>query len=439
MGKVRFNQTEPYAGPFPRKRHYHRCAKCVGRGFNGVYCYKAKCSLPRDLAGCLSCAGRHVLFSDDTPETRAAAPLVSAAAELIAETEQGPIFKVHDARCGFLQPAQRPCDCEGLRVADEWGRLLSDDDGGRTAAGNVSECEDCGQPIDECECDESELGADEGCEVCGCSPCSCDGVECEGCGLLVCECEGEDESSQGDLFGAGSSAQPATFAQQWDREAHERNQARRAELASNPQLIEDALPGFQSILERYHAAILGDDIPLAHRICDEADAYVDALQGGDRFGCKCEDGAATLLERAAAAPVGEVPTWGQCGDFILTVLGVRVRITWGGLFGLGFAIHAVDWEKPFFSGTGYRSFATMPGPQFERSPENCTVERWVTHCIESYAKQELTHKKRGLQLEQIGDQYGERHAPAQPLPIESPEALFVPPTHSMTGTQLSLF
>lgn len=36
----------PYSGPFPRKRHYHRCPKCVERGGAGVNCYKQRCTKP---------------------------------------------------------------------------------------------------------------------------------------------------------------------------------------------------------------------------------------------------------------------------------------------------------------------------------------------------------------------------------------------------------
>jgi hypothetical protein len=36
----------PYTGPFPRKRHYHRCPQCKNHGGNGVNCYKQKCALP---------------------------------------------------------------------------------------------------------------------------------------------------------------------------------------------------------------------------------------------------------------------------------------------------------------------------------------------------------------------------------------------------------
>ena len=41
----------PYSGPFPRKRHYHRCPKCDARGSNGVNCYKQNCTAPVLMSG----------------------------------------------------------------------------------------------------------------------------------------------------------------------------------------------------------------------------------------------------------------------------------------------------------------------------------------------------------------------------------------------------
>jgi hypothetical protein len=48
---------------------------------------------------------------------------------------------------------------------------------------------------------------------------------------------------------------------------------------------------------------------------------------------------------------------------------MRIRVEMDGLFGIGtshmswcgFAVHAVDWEKPFLSETGYRSFLGAGG------------------------------------------------------------------------------
>lgn len=45
-------RTDPYTGPFPRKRHSHRCLKCGG---NSVACYKAQCTKPQTIAQCKYC------------------------------------------------------------------------------------------------------------------------------------------------------------------------------------------------------------------------------------------------------------------------------------------------------------------------------------------------------------------------------------------------
>jgi hypothetical protein len=40
------SRRDVYTGPFPRKRHYHRCPECQSRGSNGVNCYKQRCTTP---------------------------------------------------------------------------------------------------------------------------------------------------------------------------------------------------------------------------------------------------------------------------------------------------------------------------------------------------------------------------------------------------------
>jgi hypothetical protein len=51
-------RTLPYTGPFPRKRHYHRCPKCRVNGSGGVACYMAKCTRPVLMSvACGFCGG----------------------------------------------------------------------------------------------------------------------------------------------------------------------------------------------------------------------------------------------------------------------------------------------------------------------------------------------------------------------------------------------
>jgi hypothetical protein len=51
-------RTLEYTGPFPRKRHYHRCPKCRVNGSQGVSCYMAKCTRPVLMSvACGFCGG----------------------------------------------------------------------------------------------------------------------------------------------------------------------------------------------------------------------------------------------------------------------------------------------------------------------------------------------------------------------------------------------
>jgi hypothetical protein len=46
----------PYPGPFPRKRHSHRCTGCRAWGqTNAVACYKSHCTRPQLVHRCPSC------------------------------------------------------------------------------------------------------------------------------------------------------------------------------------------------------------------------------------------------------------------------------------------------------------------------------------------------------------------------------------------------
>jgi hypothetical protein len=69
---------------------------------------------------------------------------------------------------------------------------------------------------------------------------------------------------------------------------------------------------------------------------------------------------------------------GQCGAFVMELWGMRVRVEMDGLFGIGsshsvwpgFSAHAVDWDKPFLSPTGYRSFlGVIATPQIGYTPD----------------------------------------------------------------------
>jgi hypothetical protein len=141
-----------------------------------------------------------------------------------------------------------------------------------------------------------------------------------------------------------------------------------------PSSLDAALPYYRDLIARHHTAMLAGDGKAAIALRHEAGHLAlrlnhgepGILAGPDAPGCK-------LADLTAAEP-GTIPAWGQQGEFILDIAGMRVLIKLSGLFGIGarfmtylsFSAHAVDWGRPFISETGYRSFmgvnaALVPG------------------------------------------------------------------------------
>jgi len=254
---------------------------------------------------------------------------------------------------------------------------------------DYNRCEECGCDFDDCECDETS-----------------DGETCADCGLIVDECTCEGPAA---MPGPAQSSLASAF----DAETWERNKQARARLVSDPSIIRDALPAFMALLGEYDAAMRSNDIPSARLISDRCDLFAAELQGGDHSGMLCEDGAAKLLELAAAAPDGVEPTWGQAGNFTLELAGTKVRFEYSGIFGIGgggFSIHAVDWHRPFFSETGFRSFC---GSFFavESVPEGWGVSDWVRRVVTDWAGSKDFKKERNHGLPMIKADYRERHTP----------------------------
>ncbi|MBW5287779.1 hypothetical protein [Burkholderia gladioli] len=117
-----------------------------------------------------------------------------------------------------------------------------------------------------------------------------------------------------------------------------------------------------------HAAVLEADDKAADAAADRYDAVVWKLNGGTLRGSRDvanPDAAGHLVEQHCSAAPGTVPMWGQRGEFLITVSGVRAVVELGdgfGRFRIGFAFHVVDADKPFISETGYKShFETFKG------------------------------------------------------------------------------
>ncbi|MEM9764277.1 MAG: hypothetical protein AAF968_17530 [Pseudomonadota bacterium] len=142
----------------------------------------------------------------------------------------------------------------------------------------------------------------------------------------------------------------------------ERRFARKTEHL--PETMEAAAPAFATLIDAHHAAMLAADVDEAMRLREEARLMAQKLDP-ERRGILAHDNApGYALMRTLPATGGGVPLWGQDGTFQIDAAGMTVRIEMEGVFGIGasfgfwpgFAAHAVHWDRPFLSATGYRSF-----------------------------------------------------------------------------------
>ncbi|WPZ34531.1 hypothetical protein T8K17_00015 [Thalassobaculum sp. OXR-137] len=158
----------------------------------------------------------------------------------------------------------------------------------------------------------------------------------------------------------------------------------------------DAIPFYQSLIERHNAAMLADDEATVMHLRKEACNLARKLNGGEPGILADENAPGYVIARETAAPAGSVPLWGQTGTVVVDVEGMQVRVELDGMFGIGstamfwpgFATRAVDFEAPFLSDTGYRSFLgvaadPMPG---------ITPEGFVSAVIGAYVRRELAGK-----------------------------------------------
>lgn len=126
----------------------------------------------------------------------------------------------------------------------------------------------------------------------------------------------------------------------------------------------------QAVVGLDAAVCAGDDSALALAMA-RYDAVVWKLNGGTLFGCAGgPDAAAAVVGRHCAAAPGAVPLWGQSGEFLVEVEGIRavVRMEGRGFSWMHhFEFHAIDADTPFISETGYRS-------HFARPVGECTVD-----------------------------------------------------------------
>lgn len=168
-----------------------------------------------------------------------------------------------------------------------------------------------------------------------------------------------------------------------------------------PRTMADALPFFRGLLAAHHAAMLAGDSRETLHLREKAVHLATQLNGG-RLGILADERSpGSMLRRETAAAADAVPLWGQQGSFVVTVCDVSVRIEMDGLFGicaavhfwLGFAAHAVDWDRPFISETGYRSFLNIhaaPAP-------GLTPDTFAAEVVAAFVARERKGKLVGIE------------------------------------------
>jgi hypothetical protein len=175
-----------------------------------------------------------------------------------------------------------------------------------------------------------------------------------------------------------------------------------------PGRLEAAASYLLGLFQRLDAAMLECDGESAGRLQQEAEELAVKLNGGTRFAMCVDDGGAASLERATREPDGQVPLWGQQGVFDIEVRcesgeACAVRVDFEGIYGTcfsGFSANAVDWDKPFISETGYRSFLGHS----HALAGGVSVQDYARRTIEAHIAGELKGK-----LLPVRPEYRERH------------------------------
>lgn len=160
-----------------------------------------------------------------------------------------------------------------------------------------------------------------------------------------------------------------------------------------PGTMDAALPFYRDLITRHHAAMVAGEQETVMEMRGEAHLLAEKLNGYDPGILAGPDAPGYVLERETRAADGAVPLWGQTGSFVIACDGMRVRVEMEGMFGigassmpwLGFAVHAVDLDRPFLSETGYRSFL---GIVAEFRP-GFTPDGFAAEVIDQHVKRDL--------------------------------------------------
>lgn len=153
--------------------------------------------------------------------------------------------------------------------------------------------------------------------------------------------------------------------------------------ADLPDEAEQLIAAAGETLQAYDLAIRSDDPSAADAAEARYEAIVWKLNGGSFFASyDGEESAGGRIRNATAAAPGKAPMWGQAGEWLMDVSGIRVLVRCkGGLGTLGhhYDLHVVDVAKPFISPTGYQS-------HFGKPIDGATLEEALTIGIKSHLR-----------------------------------------------------
>lgn len=168
--------------------------------------------------------------------------------------------------------------------------------------------------------------------------------------------------------------------------------------ASMPADRDGLLSEAMAAVTALHVAVLENDSTAATEAADRYEAAVWKLNGGTFFACRAEkDSAGRVIEQHCKAVPGQVPMWGQTGQFVIEVDGIRALVCFGDGFGVGrthYEFHAVDLDRPFISETGYRS-------HFDNLVAGQTVAEAAAAIFSRFLTSERRQKIKGENLEWV--------------------------------------
>lgn len=128
-----------------------------------------------------------------------------------------------------------------------------------------------------------------------------------------------------------------------------------AALPDDPAELERLAAQYQRI---FHAAVLAGHVDVVKAQGDALSAVGVKLNAGVVRGSQGDGSALMAIIERNAPPLGQVPQWGQDGEFLLEVAGIRIRVR-ARSSSLSVTLHVdlnvVDLDELFVSETGYRS------------------------------------------------------------------------------------